>query len=53
MLIFNLGIMRFLKPVISALVLGAAADWTTTVYDVIVVGAGPAGIIGIHSNIDF
>jgi len=29
-------------------ILGALADWTTKVYDVIVVGAGPAGIIGKH-----
>jgi hypothetical protein len=25
----------------------AAADWTTQVYDAIIVGAGPAGIIGM------
>ena len=33
--------------VFCGFVLCAAADWTTKIYDVIVVGAGPAGIIGI------
>jgi hypothetical protein len=32
-------------------VLFAAADWTTKIYDVIVVGAGPAGIIGMYPAI--
>jgi membrane protein DedA with SNARE-associated domain len=34
--------------VVCGFVLGAAADWTTTIYDVIIVGAGPAGIIGTY-----
>jgi hypothetical protein len=33
--------------VFCGFVLCATADWTTKIYDVIVVGAGPAGIIGI------
>lgn len=28
------------------MVAAVTADWTTTLYDAIVVGAGPAGIIG-------
>lgn len=40
--------MRFpTKVVLGFLLGGVAADWTTKVYDVIVVGAGPAGIIGM------
>jgi ribulose 1,5-bisphosphate synthetase/thiazole synthase len=40
--------MRFRTLALSSLALGsAAANWATKAYDVIVVGAGPAGIIGM------
>jgi ribulose 1,5-bisphosphate synthetase/thiazole synthase len=38
--------MRTSILVFCGVMLGALADWTTEIYDVIVVGSGPAGIIG-------
>jgi len=43
-----LHLKKFLLRLLPVLALFnvAAADWTTQLWDVIIVGAGPAGIIG-------